>query len=304
MIKKQSGYTIIEVILFLAISGSLMMLAFTFMSRSINNARFTDTAKSLEALIEQAYSSVQTNSVSKLLSKSGVTPLCSTTHGTWPATNPTAETLGQSSTCTVMGILLDFGMPVDGSAVIDQYAILGVNQGSNDSNPASALSAANPLPAAINATMKDTYTVPYGLQIKSVKKLLMKNSTYGGIAAGTPVPVRYIAFIREVNSGDINMYAYDYNYEIATPAPSTSTIMAIDSDNSAGDPSNYRNTPVIICLRPSNGFSSQRGIITISGNGIGRRFGVSSISSTVGDSSTVSLAGTYGSVTSAGTTCE
>ena len=56
---RQSGYTVIEVLLFIAISGLLVMAVLNGFSGAINNNRKTDASRSFESAIETIYSGVR-----------------------------------------------------------------------------------------------------------------------------------------------------------------------------------------------------------------------------------------------------
>lgn len=60
MASTQRGFTIIEVILFLAISGLLLTVAIATISASINSSRFNDTIRSTTSYLQRQYNEVAT----------------------------------------------------------------------------------------------------------------------------------------------------------------------------------------------------------------------------------------------------
>ncbi len=58
MASTQRGFTIIEVILFLAISGLLLGVAIASVNANINNSRFNDAVRSTTSYLQGQYSEV------------------------------------------------------------------------------------------------------------------------------------------------------------------------------------------------------------------------------------------------------
>lgn len=94
---RQAGYTIVEVTLFLALTGLLIMAALTGFNSSINNNRKTDATRSFESAIEAAYSGARTGTAVRPTDTTGKA-LC-VTEQSFP---------GASNECLVIGKLLVF----------------------------------------------------------------------------------------------------------------------------------------------------------------------------------------------------
>lgn len=94
---RQAGYTIVEVILFLALTGLLIMATLIGFNGAINNNRKTDTTRSFESAIEAIYSGVRTGEATRPTDASGKTVCIS--QQAYP---------GASNECLVIGKLLKF----------------------------------------------------------------------------------------------------------------------------------------------------------------------------------------------------
>ena len=94
---RQSGYTLVEVMLFFAITGLLILIVINGFSSSINNNRRIDTVRSFEGAIEKVYSSVRSGEAARPVDTSGKT-LCKTKQA-FP---------GASDECVILGKLLAF----------------------------------------------------------------------------------------------------------------------------------------------------------------------------------------------------
>lgn len=62
---RQAGYTIVEVLLFLALTGLLIMGVLTGFSSAISNNRKTDTTRSFESAVEAEYSRVRSGEANR-----------------------------------------------------------------------------------------------------------------------------------------------------------------------------------------------------------------------------------------------
>ena len=107
---RQAGYTIVEVILFLALTGLLIMVTLNGFNRAINNNRKTDTTRSFESSIESIYSGVRTGEATRPVDGSTGKAICIAQEA-FP---------GASNECLVIGKLLRFQSPTQ----VDVYNIV------------------------------------------------------------------------------------------------------------------------------------------------------------------------------------
>jgi len=116
MMGKQDGFTIIEVILFLAISAMLFLVAFSYTNGTIRQTRFTDGGDQLTSFIQSQYVSVkniQSNRDTSVTAKCG-------------ASDTTPQFPGASNSCMVLGKLLYFndnGTSIDVSTVVGDAVV-------------------------------------------------------------------------------------------------------------------------------------------------------------------------------------
>lgn len=116
----QRGFTIIETVLFLAISGLVLLIGFQGIGSRTSGAQYNDSIRSLESTISQAYSSLSTGVRSAGLSNSN----CSGSGGVSPVAGGTIGTDPGASGCVNMGVLIEFVDQGD-SDVVRTYQITG-----------------------------------------------------------------------------------------------------------------------------------------------------------------------------------
>ncbi len=105
---REKGFTIVEVMLFLAISAALLGIAVAYTSGSLKTTRFTDASRSLEAFIEEQYTEVQAGTA--------VRGAGSDIYGRCGA----GGSVGASTGCIVLGRVLSFDDPEE----IDVYTVV------------------------------------------------------------------------------------------------------------------------------------------------------------------------------------
>lgn len=102
---REKGFTIVEVMLFLAISAALLGVAVASTSGSLKTTRFTDASRSFEAFVEEQYTEVQAGTASR---------------GAGSDTSCTGGSVGASTDCIVLGRVLSFDNPER----IDVYTVI------------------------------------------------------------------------------------------------------------------------------------------------------------------------------------
>lgn len=217
------GFTVIEVILFLAISGLLLFVAIASVTANINNSRFNDAIRSTTSYLQTQYSEVSAGQSDRDTSKG-----CDTTGSI--TNSPTA--LGMSD-CVVMGRYIK----LEGATFTVRYIIgyratlLGIPAGDT-----AAINAMNPQVA--NDAYEGRYDIPWDIHMAKATAL---SGTYD--RAG-------IAIIRSPASGSVLYYVAAPGD--ASPAPSIAGTLIRD-DNLSQD--------VTLCFADDS--SSRTGRITI-----------------------------------------
>lgn len=141
---RQRGFTIIEVMLFLAISGLLLALALAGVTSAIQNTRFSDSTKSLEAYLQQQYSEVY----------SGVLARSDSDRCTYDTAQ---DTVGASNSCIAIGRLLALNTT---GQVITSYQMTGKLDAPVDTDDLMAIAATVPH-VMLDATKSSAISVPY-----------------------------------------------------------------------------------------------------------------------------------------------
>lgn len=195
---RQRGFTIIEVMLFLAVSGLLLVAFLASVNGSIRNSRFSDATRSVQAFLQQQYTEVTSG-----VSKRGVNAICDGT---------TTEFPGTSGTCVVTGKLIAF--TDDTTAKV--YTVVSDSNGDSlctTSQPSGTPSrhVASYCPRLLDdsgeSTLEtETFTVPWGVTITK--------QVYNGAADGQVF--NRLAILRSPTSE--RMYLYAYN-DLRTPGP-------------------------------------------------------------------------------------
>lgn len=139
----KDGFTIIETMLFLAITGLLVMGVLTGTGNSINTQRYRDSITSLQSFLQQQYSEV-----SNVSNGSSGTTAC--------YANP-AVPRGQSN-CAILGRLITTNSASDGLLVQDVIGQIP----SGLSIPSDDVSALSQYNATVLSSTDNNYTVEWG----------------------------------------------------------------------------------------------------------------------------------------------
>lgn len=213
------GYTIIEVSLFLGISGLLFTVAIFATGSTIRNARFSDSGRSLEAYVQKQYDNLLT----------GVNPRSNDVACVGGTVSSGTQTPGTSN-CLLIGKLLVFQI---GNYSIMTYDIVAsdpgvnVNYGQTDEQ----LIANDFRPQVVTTVNVLPYSIPWQAPITGVKRV------NDGVAANA------LALIRSPRS--TRVVAYSYKETGATPAQD----FLANSGVLSGQIINY-------CLRSADGFGA------------------------------------------------
>lgn len=202
--KKSSGFTIIETMLFLAISGLLAVGVLASATSAINQQRYHDATTSFTSYIQSAYDNVvnvqndRTNDYA-----------CSQAAGVVATTGNSAEARGASKDCTIIGLYLSSS---DGITVNAQ-TVYATADGSSASNDLAALQASNLVVSSIAS--QPSYTLGWGTSLVAPKtttamgfRLLIARSPSSGtirtyvstIASGTMTDL-----LTDANRQDVTM---------------------------------------------------------------------------------------------------
>lgn len=188
--RRQAGYTVIELSLFLGISALLFTVAIFATGNTIRNARFTDSGRSLEAYIQKQYDNII----------NGVNPRPNSLTCSSGVVSNGTQTPGTSS-CLLVGKLLLFQV---GSHVVTSYDIVANDPGVNVdfSKTDEQLIAQDYQPQVVANTNVLSYDITWQTPISGIKRTSDNQATNA------------LALIRSPRSQRILSYTYK---EGATP---------------------------------------------------------------------------------------
>lgn len=204
---RQKGYTVVEVTLFLGISGLLFLVALFATGSTIRTVRFSDSGFSLEAFIQKQYDNVL-NGVNtrgdQIVCNAGSIVSGSQTPGT--------------SDCFFMGKLVLFDQ---GNYQVNTYDIIGVEPDDLDLGQSDEQLIADYQPSVVTSSGTETYSIPWQAYISGIRRV--------STADATPQATNALALIRSPRSSRIVSYTYE---EPATsPTVNLLSIVSVPTTN-------------------------------------------------------------------------
>jgi Tfp pilus assembly protein FimT len=248
MMGKQDGFTIIEVILFLAISAMLFLVAFSYTSSTIRQTRLTDGGDQLTSFIQNQYVSVK-NTQSNRSETSSVKCDVSDVAPTTP---------GASNTCMVLGKVLYFndnGTTVSVSTVVGN-AVVATTEGTEievirQLNPRVLRDTTGSI-----VLVDETFVMPWQMRFTE-RKYMSSPSTQAGFNA--------MVFLRSPVSENVHTGIWTVAAG-AGAVPASYNIPALLSTYVATNV----DRPVLICARSDDLGNVRTGVDIPVGQGVGR----------------------------------
>lgn len=233
-----SGYTVVEVMLFLAISAVLFTTILIGTGSTLQSTRFSDSSRSVHAFVQKQYDDI--------LNGLNIRPSQEACNGgvVDPAP-PTSQPAGTSN-CLLLGKLIIFQANVSN---LQTYLIVGSEPASPNYNQSdeSLIYAFQPRVAASGL---ENYSIPW------------QATLYGSKRTSDNLAVDALALIRSPRSTRIVTYTYkrpagNYNlYDLLNPADSADA----NNFNSATNISNF-------CLRSANDANATSRVMLLGGEG-------------------------------------
>lgn len=207
---RQSGFTVIEVMLFLGISGMLFLIALLGTGATIRSVRFTDSGRSLEAYVQKQYDDIVNG-----LNQRDSNITC--TNGTVDTTTP--QTVGTSN-CFFMGKLLVFRQ---GNSTVTSYNVVGTAPAGVDYSQSDESLVIAFKPQALTQTSVSTYNLPWQAYASGFKRLSDNVATNGLLLVRSPKSTRILS------------------YTVAVPAtvPNDLTSIVTNTTTNLGTTANY-----------------------------------------------------------------
>lgn len=215
---RERGFTIIEVILFLAISGLLFAVAFAYMNNSIKSSRFSTSVNITESFIQRQYSRVQSNSTPKQNGTGGIS--CQGASFGLEASGILGQ--GNSGSCVLLGELLFF----ISNTQVEVYPIVGWG-GAGD------LTTAKP-----HAFIGRNSKTPSEIFISPWSSTLIMHYS----KANVETTFNALAIIRDVKTESINLY-----YQENMPVPSASGGFSVVDISSQ-----FKNRSALLCINSAD----------------------------------------------------
>jgi type II secretory pathway pseudopilin PulG len=184
---RQRGFTIIEISLFLAMTGLLFLIAIIGTGGTIRTVRFSDSGHSLVAYIQRQYDDI----INGFNGRQG-TETCSA----GVVTNGANQTPGTSD-CLLIGRLLVF--KVD-SPTITQYDVIGTEPANVDYSQSDTQLITNFHPQAVTASDVQTYDIQWGAYVLNTKRLSDSQAVTGLLLIRSPKSSRIISYTFKAGS--------------------------------------------------------------------------------------------------------
>lgn len=178
--KRQRGFTVIEVTLFLGITGLLFLIALLGTGSTIRSVRFSDSGRSLTAFVQRQYDELING-----LNTRDNTVTCSgglVSSGT--------QTPGTSN-CLLMGRLLVFQANSPNIAV---YKVVGTEPANVDYSQSDTDLIADFQPRVVTSTGVTNYSIPWQAYLSGSKRLSDNQAVTGLLLVRSPKSSRVVSY--------------------------------------------------------------------------------------------------------------
>lgn len=192
-IKTQRGFTIIETMLFVAITGALLITLLAGTAVSIQRQRYSDSVNSTQSFFQQQYNEV----LNVVNSRQGQEACDSAENLVRPATGAAAEAPG-ASRCIVMGKAIEVPTSDADKNSLTTYMIVGNEPATVDSDASDDEIIRSYRPALVRLVGSTKYQIPWDAQIVGTTQDNAERT-----------PVNRLLLIRSPKSGVT--YSYSYN---------------------------------------------------------------------------------------------
>lgn len=183
-VSRQAGFTIIEVSLFLAITGLLFLIAVLGTGNTIRNVRFTDSGRSLESFVQKQYDDIINGVNTRDDQISCISGTISTS---------ASQEVGTSN-CLLIGKLIVFWQ---NNSNVSYYDVIGtepstVNYAQTDEDLITSFD-----PKAVTAS-ESKYSIPWGAYPSGFKRLSDNSATNALLLVRSPKSTRIVSYTFKV----------------------------------------------------------------------------------------------------------
>ena len=240
------GFTIVEVLIVLAISGVIMVATLPFISNKQNNTQFTVGIRQIQNQLQDILNNVSTGNVTVPAS---VNYSCTSSNGAGPVINSsTLSNLGTNFGCQYIGM----GIYFDKNSM-QIIPIIGQKYSDSNLTKVTSLASAKPCPMIIFTNgcsqVNGASTINYPSSITMSK---YSNTIGTGLVA--IYTITSISSDVSNGSGGVDLLNLGLNASIGTGIPNSGNIQA-----------NTYNQPIDICF--NSGTNSNSGVIHLSPKG-------------------------------------
>lgn len=218
----RDGFTVIELTLFLTISGLLLIMAFVGAGNMARYARFSDTVNSFQSLVLRQYDSV----LNGVNARAASDP-CS-------SGSPTA---GSDDSCVLLGRIMSWQIGA-GTPMIKVWPVISTNTTVPDTGDIySQIGVAGPS-LTVKSTTTEAYDLSWGATFQESSRSSNKTSAPDPLKTGS-VPSRAlinaVAFLRGPNEARVvRYYFYSSNYNNAATLTSSLRSAVADPTKTTG----------------------------------------------------------------------
>jgi Tfp pilus assembly protein FimT len=199
---QSSGFTIVEVMLFLALTGLLFLIGFFGTGNQLRNTRFTDSARSLHSFLQKQYTETVAGANGRVAGTNCTADPVDTT--SVPAFSATGgDTSGTAQNCVVLGKMVKF---TANSTNVDVYTVVGrrLSNAQITGNDVADIAASLP---ALSPQTAEKYTIQWGTQFIQPS------------SASQDLQTQAFAYLRSPGNGNVVTFAFPSNTVTATTAP-------------------------------------------------------------------------------------
>ena len=193
---KRYGFTIIGVMMFLAISSLLLIGVFAMSGSLIQGTRFTDSIRGLQSYLQRQYGETS----------SGVNTRTAANGCVAGVTSP------GTGNCLLLGKVIVFTV---NSSTVDTYTVIGTEPVTSLINATLEALLLSYAPKTV-ASSQDSYTIPWDAKFRAGKR-----------TGTTPLAVNVVAILRSPASSQIGVYHF------SKPIPSASSVSLTGADITA-----------------------------------------------------------------------
>ena len=256
--QKPQGYTIVEVMIFLVITGSLMASALAVFRGQQGKVQFTQGVRETEAQIKTVINEVNSGYYPN---KSGV--ICQNSGGSPQLSldESAGETQGENEDCIFLGKVIQFSM----NGNYDVYSVVGLRQTGSPPAVQEATSLADTRPTPIasdDPAMPDVterFTMPYGLTVTAI---LQQNE--GGQPPTKLGAIGYMMSLAAYGEGGADLLSGSQSTNVIPLKDSSLTDSKLDTigkiEGKLGQ-SSVNNGKIVICLK--SGSDDRRAAIVL-----------------------------------------